>query len=144
MEANKEKHSVSERFNKIHWHDCKLIEVHIAYIADSHHNDIYLKIRLLTNPEPGNYVWANASLIIKDCTIIRMNLDLTAKLTCSDDISAAFCERETVLKKQIERDALKYEDNPFTNYLHFHIGLIPPAGEIDMFARDFDLIIESN
>ena len=139
MQGDEQKNVISERFNSINWHDSKLIEMHINYIADHHCNDIHLKIRLLINPNPGNYEWVNGTVILRNCTIVRMNLDLTAKLICSDDISMAFCERETLLKKQIEMDELRNEDTPLADYFHFHFSLVPPGGEIDVFAKDFDL-----
>lgn len=139
MKSDDERDIICQRFNKINWHDSKLIEINIAYISDYHRYDIYLKIKLLTNPMPGHYDWRDAILRIRDCTIIRMNVDLTAKLTCADDISVAYCEKETPLKKQIERVDLTHEENPLADYLHFHLGLIVPGGDVDIFAKNFDL-----
>ena len=139
MDGNDERNHISERFNKINWHDSKLIEVYITYAPDLHRNDVHLKLRLLTNANAGSYEWTDATLRIQDCTIIRMNLDLTAKLTCSDDIAIAFCEKETSLKERIQREDLKYEVNPLADYLHFHVSLIAPAGGLDIFAKNFEL-----
>jgi len=88
-----------------------------------------------------------AELIFYDCKIIRMDLDLVGKRMCSDDIESNVCLLNSLLKKQIEeeyftnvRGVVKLsEKDVLAGYLHFSIHLVEPGGDIDIFAKDFEL-----
>lgn len=133
---------ICERFNSLHWHDSKLTNVQMLRNENSHTDDLHLSIKLLVNAEPGNYVWNKVKIVIKECTILKLDLDLDGKRVCSDQIARAFCSTASSLKSQIEQEQLKAEVNPLLEYLHFSILLIPPGGEINIFAKDFELIKE--
>jgi len=142
MAEDRPPQDICRRFNSLHWHDSKLVGVHISYSADDRTDDVCFQIELLTNPQPGNYQWKSAKLKITECTIIKLDMDLDGKHVCSDDIAEAFCTAESPLKDQLEREQLKHEEKPLAGYLHFRISLIPPGGEIDLFAKDFELLME--
>jgi len=133
---------ICSRFNSVHWHDSKLVGVQISHTKEDLPDDVYFEIELLTNPQTTNHRRTKTRLIMKDCTIIKLDLDLAGKFVCAHDISTGFCTQESLLKRQIERE-LKYEQKPLAEYLHFTISLIPPGGEINLFARDFELLVES-
>lgn len=128
-----------KRFNRLPWHDSKLIGVKLLRSGDGLTDEVHLAIRLLSDPRPGHYRWQDVDLALKDCTIIKLDLDLSGKRLCADDISEAFCAVESELKTQIERE-LKYEQEPLAQFLHFRISMIPPGGSIDIFARHFELV----
>jgi len=99
---------------------------------------VVFDVKLQVTPR-GTDSLRDAKLVLKSCTILRMNLDLSWKHVVSDDISSAVCKADSDLKKEIERQ-LTNENKPLQDYLHFAISLIPPAGEIHALARDFELI----
>jgi hypothetical protein len=75
-------------------------------------------------------------------------IDLGSKQLCGDDISQASCERESLLKNQIEERIIQEpfqlrpeKERPLDEYYLFRIQLIPPGGEIVIVAKDFGLII---
>lgn len=143
MTQGRSPEDICRRFNELHWHDSKLVGIHISRSGEDRTDELYFQIELLTNPQPGNYQWESAKLKFMECTIIKLDLDLDGKYECSDDIWEAYCTKESSLKDQIKREQLKNEENPLAEYLHFRISLIPPGGEINLFARDFELLVES-
>ena len=130
---------ICERFNDLHWHDSELIGVQVQRNENNNTDDVHLNIRLLANAQLGNYVWKKARMVIKECTILKLDLDLDGKRVCSDQIALATCAAESTLKAQIEQKQLKSEVRPLSEYLHFRILFIPPGGEINIFAKDFEL-----
>ena len=133
---------ICSKFNSVRWHDSKLVCIQISHTKEDLPDDVYFEIELLTNPHPTSHQRTKARLIMKDCTIIKLDLDLAGKFVCAHDISEAFCTQDSPLKHQTDRE-LKYEEKPLAEYLHFTISLIPPGGEINLFAKDFELLVES-
>jgi hypothetical protein len=83
--------------------------------------------------------------VAKDCRIIKLDLDLLGKQLCGGDIAASSCAMESALKEKIETEELPdfdlpQDEQPLAEYLHFRILLIHPAGEINFFAKDFELL----
>lgn len=130
---------ICARFNSFDLHDSKLFSVHVVRNEASDSDDVLLDINL--HPLRGEQDGKGAQLRFKDCTIIKLDLDLDGKRVCSDDIMCNVASIESSLKQRIEKEQLPSESEPLAEYLHFHIGLIHPGGTIDVFARDFDLVV---
>lgn len=131
--------TISNRFNSLNLHDSELLNIQILRSKDGLTNDVCFEIKLLTNPQHGNYKWENAKLIMKDCTVIKIDLDLDGKRACADAIAGASCEIASDLKGYVDKEGLYREKKPLSGYLHFTIGLIHPGGEINVFAKNFEL-----
>lgn len=136
---------ICTRFNTVRWHDSKLIGLRISPTEDGLSHNVCFDIRLLTNSQPSAYEGNDEKLIMKDCRIIKLDLDLLGKQLCGGDIASAFCEKESPLKQSIEDEQLTHFDLPqeeslLAEYLHFRILLIHPGGEINVFARNFELV----
>lgn len=137
---------ICKRFNDMHWHDSKLIGFQVFPIEGGLKDDTSFDIKLVTNAQLGKQEWKNVKLILKDCRIIKLNLDLLGKQLCGGDLASAHCEKESALKEYVEGEELKHfdlpqEENPLAELLHFTIQLIHPGGEINVFARDFELVM---
>jgi hypothetical protein len=133
------------RFNQLAWHDSKLISLRIYPSEDLFTHNVDFALRLLTNTKPGEYEWADTTLTAKDCRIIKLDLDLLGKQLCGGDIASGSCDMKSALKEKIETEELPDFDlpqgeHPLDEYLHFRILLIHPSGEINFFAKDFELL----
>jgi len=132
---------ICSRFNQMHWHDSKLIGFHLVPKSDSRY-DVNVDLQLLTNAQPGQYSWKDARLEFQDCRIMQLSVDTLGIQFTGGDIATAFCEGGAALKEKLETRFfdLPQGDDPYEGILHFRILLIPPGGEIDVFARDFVMI----
>jgi hypothetical protein len=133
---------ICDNFNKYDFHDSKLIsfklirkELGNGFISE----DICFTLKLLERMQEGRTQLTNAKLILKDCRIIKMDIDLVGKRLCADDIANAKCEINSDLKSSLQSGYLKYEEGALNDYLHFNITLIPPGGTIDILAKKFEL-----
>lgn len=143
LEDHESKKNICKRFSSIKWHDSKLISLQLLPGGDNLHDELWLNVRLLTNTKESPYKYTSAKLILRNCTFIKLDIDLTFKNMCGGDISGAYCEHESPLRKEIEKRQIKNE-MPLDQYLLFNITLIPPGGEIKVFAKNFELILEDN
>jgi hypothetical protein len=82
-----------------------------------------------------------AELVFKNCRLIKFDMDLVGKRYCGDDILAAECKIDSDFKKKMQMELFKYEKHELNSYLHFKITLIPPGGELDILAEDFEMIM---
>ena len=130
---------ICARFNSFDLHDSKLLSVHI--VRDESDDSDHVQLETKLKPLRGEQPWKGAQLRFKDCTIIKLDLDLDGKRVCSDDIACNLASIDSSLKQRIEKEQLPYETEPLADYVHFHIVMTHPGGTIDVFARDFDLIV---
>ena len=130
--------SICERFNRYPWHDSKFLTMHFVHEGDKSTGDLVLDLMLL-EPKSGSASFQSAQLVLKDCTIIDIKLDVEAKAACGHDIAGAHCERHSAFMQQLERGELKHEANPFDGFVHFRLMLCPPSGEVHAIARDFEM-----
>ena len=129
---------IRERFNALELHDSRLADVSVRSRDDGSGHDIAIDLELLRGHHP-NYSHEPAQLVLLDCTYVRLDMDLDGKLVCGDAIGRVECVERSPLREALERGPMKYEDNPLSEYLHFSIFLIPPGGEMHVFAKDFVL-----
>jgi len=140
MTSDASMEAIRERFNRIRWHDSKLLTLCIVPSGgESLDGDVIMGVVL--QPLESNAQARRAQLVLRNCTIVRINFDIASKRACSDDITSASCQIESSLKSQIEREQLRAERHPLASYLHFWFVLCPPSGEMHAFARTFDLEI---
>jgi hypothetical protein len=125
----------------MHWHDSKLVGFQLAPKSGERY-DFNVDLRLLTNAQPGQYSWKDARLQFQYCRIIELSVDLLGIRFTGGDIASAFCEGGAELKEKLESRFfdLPQGDDPYEGILHFRILLIPPGGEINVFARNFAMI----
>ncbi len=131
---------VCERFNRISWHDSKLLAAQILRSPGGQCDEVSLNVRLRVGP--NGIQWKEARVRFKDCTLVLLDLDLAGKRVCGDDIATAYCERDSALKERIQRDRLRREPNALAAFLHFCVSLIYPGGQINIFAKDFELLFD--
>ncbi|WP_260703473.1 hypothetical protein [Edaphobacter flagellatus] len=129
-----EKEKVSE-FTNLPWHDAKLLELRV--FRDSALNQDNLSCTI--DFEMARNSWRRAVVLFQNCTIAKIDLDLDGKRVCADSIFEATCELESALKKSLEAGQLKNERQPLNDYYHFRILLVSPGGELNVFAKDFDV-----
>jgi len=86
----------------------------------------------------GKYI--NKKLIFNECRIILIDIDLVGKYLCADDILSNSCGHDSELKRNIINKHFSNEKHALNDYFHFNITMIPPGGNIDIFAKGFDLL----
>lgn len=138
---------VCKEFNSLSWHDSKLIAFRVFLEEDGMTHNVEFDMNLILKVLPNKVERKNGRLILKDCRIIKIDLDLLGKYYCGGDIAYAISERNSDLKRKIETEQLSkfdlpQEDHPLEDYLHFRISLIHPGGEVHAFAKNFELEID--
>jgi hypothetical protein len=136
---------VFTRFAQIHWHDSKLLDLHLLKDAENKKYDLRLDLELVVSPNLGSVEWSKESIIFRKCRIIQLDLDLLGVLMCGGDIgSAVFYKSATLFEKdgrnKIHQFDLPQEFNPLESCFGVQIEMIHPGGEIVVFARDFDIV----
>ncbi len=138
MENQHNQQSISERFNGFDWHDSKLYDLHLVLREGQRTCDLLMNVGVVTR-KAGHQQLLPAQLVIRECTIVRFDLDLETKAVCGHDISDATCMLESDYIETLEQTQLRNENRPLAGFLHFAFVLCPPSGEIDVIARSFDL-----
>lgn len=133
------------RFSKIYWHDSKLINLHILKRPEEGQYDLQLDLNLIVSFSPGNTEWRKHSAIFRDCRIVQTDLDLLGVLLCGGDIGVAGCYPDSLELEKRKRDKVRLFDlpqdlNPLSKCIGFFFEMIPPGGQLIIFARDFTLI----
>jgi hypothetical protein len=123
---------VSESFNRLTWHDSKLIAVHLQRSGDIDDVIVDLQMRQFSKLE-----LTPATLVLEDAAFFFCDLDLHGKWECADDISSATCHAKSELKTRIQNERLGFSPDALKNYFHFHFRLIPPGGSLDVVAANF-------
>ena len=134
--------NVCRRFNELPWHDSKLLGFKIDFEGDTPDN-LQLEVKL-NAPDRAKRQWRNSKLIFKECRFIKLDLDLLGIQLCGGDIASATCETNSALKKKIEdflevEFDLPEERNPFETTFHYQVLMIHPGGELNLFAKEFEL-----
>lgn len=129
-----EKEKASE-FTNQPWHDAKLLELRVFRDSVLNQDNLACTIEF----ETSRNFWRRAVVSFRNCTIAKIDLDLDGKRVCADSIFSATCELESALKKSLEAEQLKNERSPLSDYYHFRILLVSPGGELNVFAKDFDI-----
>ncbi len=131
-------------FSKIYWHDSKLLDLHLIKYPDKMRYDLRLDLNLIVGSSEGKVERRKQSALFRDCRIIQIDLDLLAILICGGNIGAAGCHPDSVELEKRERDKVRQFDlpqsqNPLEECIGFFFEMIPPGGQIIIFAKDFEL-----
>ena len=132
-------------FSKIHWHDSKLLDLHLINHPESLQYDVRLDLDLIVGFSEGKTEYKKQSALFRDCRIIQTDLDLLGVLLCGGDIGAAGCYPDAVGLEERERDKVRQFDlpqhyNPLAECTGFFFEMIPPGGQIIIYAKDFELV----
>ncbi|HEX8177239.1 MAG TPA: hypothetical protein VF543_19275 [Pyrinomonadaceae bacterium] len=135
---------IADKFNHIAWHDSKFINLELLPDSDGIY-DLSLKVKLPAVTQSGEDEWEDRRLVLKECRIIQLDLDLFAMQLTGGDIASAICEIDAEEREKLERDKLKdfdlpQEDYPLNDFLFFKITLIHPGGDLKVFAKSFELM----
>lgn len=126
---------VCDRFNSLFWHDSKLTGMEVIRREELNRDDAVLRLQMW---RAKGQPLQRARLLLKNAAILSLNIDLDGKRLCADDIATGFCSQSSAWFDELKK-AMPYEEKPLEGYLHFSIRLIPPGGEINVAAVDFDL-----
>jgi hypothetical protein len=140
----KTREKICESFSQVRWHDSKLLGLHLFTNSEKLQYDLQLDLDLIVGYSEGNIERRKQSALFSDCRIIQTDLDLLGVLLCSSDIGAAGCYLDSTELENRKRDKVRLFDlpqdrNPLEECIGFFFEMIPPGGQIIIFARDFDL-----
>lgn len=82
------------------------------------------------------------NVVLVDVAYLEISIDLDAKRQLADTISSGYCVKESAFRKQVESKLPRTPGAGLEGYLQFHLTLLPPAGQIDAFARDFNVELD--
>jgi hypothetical protein len=132
---------VIQRFNKIHWHDSKLVGLSLS--SSGPEEQVKVSLELLGE---GDSI-SPAEIVFRDCAYFQADVYLHAKRQCSDDIAGAECYASSEWKAAVSKPG-PYDPvqggRGLDGYLHFEIYLCSPGGTINILARDFVLASAAN
>jgi len=138
MDATPAADTVCGRFNELELHDSRFLGMTIVKREEPPGHDISIDLAVLRGSYP-QFSWEPAQLVFTDSTYVRLDFDLDGKSNCGDAISTSKCVERSELRDALEKGPMRYEQNPLAGYVHFSIFLIPPGGELHVFASDFML-----
>lgn len=141
----KKSEKVCESFSQILWHDSKLLDLHLIRNPEKRQYDLRLDLNLIVGYSEGKIERRKQSALFSDCRIIQTDLDLLGILLCGGDIGAAGCHPDSVELEKRKRDKVRQFDlpqnqNPLEECIGFFFEMIPPGGQIIIFAKDFELV----
>lgn len=132
-------------FAQIYWHDSKLQDLHLVKNPETRQYDLRLDLDLIVSFSEGQVERREQSVIFRGCRIIQTDLDLLGVLLCGGDIGSAGCYPDAVGLEKRKRDKVQRFDlpesqNPLEECMGFFFEMIPPGGQIIIFAKDFELL----
>lgn len=140
----KNRGKICESFSQILWHDSKLLGLHLSRNPEKPQYDLRLDLNLIVGFSEGKIERREQSALFSDCRIVQTDLDLLGVLLCSGDIGAAGCYLDSIELEKRKRDKVRLFDlphdlNPLPECIGFFFEMVPPGGQIIIFARDFEL-----
>jgi hypothetical protein len=138
------KEEICAEFSKIFWHDSKLLDLHLTQHEETRQYDLRLDLDLITGFSEGKIERRLQSAVFRDCRILKTDLDLLGVLLCGGDIGAAGCYPDAVELEKRKRDKVRQFDlpqtsNPLDECVGFFFEMVPPGGQMIIFARGFEL-----
>ena len=135
---------ICAEFSKIHWHDSKLLNLHLTQPEEIRQYDLRLDLDLIVGFSEGKFERKLQSAFFRDCRILKTDLDLLGVLLCGGDIAAAGCYPDAIELEKGERDKVRQFDlpqtrNPLDECVGFFFEMVPPGGQMIIFARGFEL-----
>jgi hypothetical protein len=132
-------------FSQIHWHDSKLLDLHLQKHPERNQYDLRMDLDLIQRFSEDQIERRKQTAVFRDCRIIQADLDLLGVVMCGGDIGAAACYPDAIGLEKRKRDKIRQFDlpqnqNPLAQCMGFFFEMIPPGGEIIIFAQDFELM----
>jgi len=125
--------SIQHRFDKLQWHDSKLLSF------STHRSDgKELFVVNIQMEGRSNVFLSPVRVVLIEVAYLEISVDLDAKRQLADTISTGYCVEESPLRSQLEATLSQAPGGGLEGYLQFHLTLLPPAGRIDIFAKDFN------
>jgi hypothetical protein len=141
---------VCRRFNELPWHDSELRCISANYSIGSDNRGGHYEVFLRVNLQARNNVESKEQFLPVEIRffqsrIFHADLDLLGVKYCGGDISGAKCSEESEYMRRTDETRiasfdLNQDENTLVGLRHFHIYLCPPSGEIDIIARDFEIV----
>ena len=141
----KKSEKTCELFSQVKWHDSKLLAVHLIKNPEKLQFDLQLDLNLIVGYSEGKVERRKQRALFSECRIIQTDFDLLGILLCSGDIGGAGCYPNSVALEKRKRDKVRLFDlpqdlNPLEECIGFFFEMVPPGGQIIIFARDFELV----
>jgi len=150
MQEISEHEDIGRRFNDLPWHDSELRGVRVNYSANGNGHENQYEVILNVNLRSSNIAAAEerftpVEIKFSQARIFHADLDLLGVAYCGGDISGAKCEEKSDFMRQTDETKitnfdLPQDKEPLTGLRHFRISLCPPSGQIDIIAKDFEII----
>ncbi len=125
-----------QRFNSLFLHDSKLVGVSVFRVEEEDRVKLFLELL----SEDGSLT--PAQIVFRECAYVQADINLAAKLMCSDDISNAKCYESSDWKVMVSEpspfDPIQ-GGRGFEEHLHFSVSMCPPGGTINVLAKDLSL-----
>lgn len=141
---------ICRRFNDLPWHDSELRGVRANYStkANDHENryEVILNVNLRSSSiAAAEERFTPVEIKFSQTRIFHADLDLLGVAYCGGDISGAKCEEKSDFMRQTDETRIANFDlpqgkEPLARLKHFRISLCPPSGQIDIIAKDFEII----
>jgi hypothetical protein len=140
----KKSDEICKSFSQVMWHDSKLLGVHLIRDEERPQYDLKLDLNLIVGYSEGKIEWRKQSALFSDCRIIQTDLDLLGILLCSAAIGAVGCYPDSAELEKRKRDKVRLFDlpqdlNPLEECIGFFFEMVPPGGQMILFAKDFEL-----
>jgi hypothetical protein len=134
---------VQKKFESLNWHDSRILSISIG-LRGTHY---VVQLEILFSDASSETMYESAGKIVTfdNCRIIVTDLDLLGLQLCGGmiggvSVSSDVRTVEKQLRNKIEEFGLPESRLPFDDMFVFEFGLIHPAGEINVFARGFEIV----
>ena len=130
--------AISEHFNSLNLHDCRLLGIEISPARSSRMNVVRLQLELLGGDRADQ--WRSAQLTFVECAGFVAKVDLWGKRVCRDAIAESMCgPLSAEIMDILDTGTWRQQEQPLESLLMFTIVLCPPGGELRIVAADFEL-----
>lgn len=146
MPASKDSARILQRFDSIHWHDSRLLGVHMEASAPGLPYEVNLSLQIVAQPNAGQTSHVPATLSFLNCRFVKIDNYLLGMSLCGGDIACALalCKPDSPYLREIEAswtDVPVAPEEQLDRLIHFRFEMIVPGGELDFAAEDFDLTV---
>jgi hypothetical protein len=140
----KKRDKICESFSQVGWHDSKLLGIYLSRHPEKPQFDVRFDLNLIVGYAEAKIERRKQSALFSDCRIILADVDLLGVLLCSGHIGAAGCYPDSAELEKRKRDKIRLFDlpqdlNPLQECVGFFFEMVPPGGQIIIFAKDFEL-----
>lgn len=128
---------VQSRFGALNLHDAMLLGIEVERPSEAVDETVVLNLQLVAGENADR--WEPARLAFRGCAHVRFDIDFWIKRLVSSAISDATCAYDLDWIRNAQKvDAARQPTQRVEYVLRFHIELVPPAGSLTLYARDFE------